>query len=365
MNTDPPGDDASGDTRPRTRVVDDHAAFLRSMSQVDWLALLVVGLYLLVDATPLSHPVVTLLAMVLFAAFSLGLRWRRLPLRSPRARIALDVAVTIVFISVAAAQSGGPASPLVNLYLLPVVLAAVALGGRGTLVVFVLVAGAWVFLMAAHGDLESPAPAVIARIFGQLGPFALVAYLTQRLAGSIIVARQRIAELAERDGLTGLVNQRSFRELLQREGGNRSRAGSGGYAVLMVDMDRLKHVNDTWGHEAGNAAICNVAEAIKRAIRKSDVAGRYGGDEFAVFLPDATPQVAEVVAQRIRNNVFKSLFPAGGRLQRITVSVGVGAYPQDGSDAEDALAAADRRMYQDKSLRRKPGDPEPPRPARL
>lgn len=359
MNPESPCSHVPGDRRARAGARDEHAAFLRSMSQVDWLALLVVALYLLVDNTPLPQPTTALLSMGLFALFATGLRWRHFPLRPPRARIALDVAVTIVFISVMAAQSGGPASPLVNLYLLPVVLAAVTLGPRGTLVVFLAVAVAWVGLMAQHGELQNAAPVVFARIFGQLGPFALVAYLTQRLAGSIITARRRIAELAEHDGLTGLINQRSFKELLQREHDSRMRTRSGGYAVLMVDMDRLKQVNDTWGHEAGNAAIVNVAEAIRRAVRKTDVAARLGGDEFAVFLPDATPQIAEVVAQRIRNTVFKSLFQAGGRLQRMTVSVGAGGFPQDGATMDDALAAADTRMYQDKKLRRQPGDPQP------
>jgi diguanylate cyclase (GGDEF)-like protein len=350
--------------RAKARVRDEHAAFLQSMSQVDWLALLVVALYMLVESTPPPQPLVAVVAMGLFALVALGLRWRRLPLRSPHARIALDAAATVVFITVVAAQSGGPSSPLVNLYLLPVVMAAVTLGRGGTLAVFLAVCIAWIGLMAGHGELGGPAPALFARIFGQLGPFALVAYLTQRLASTIISARRRIAELAERDDLTGLVNQRGFKELLQREHAGRQRS-SGGYSVLMADLDCLKQVNDTWGHEAGNAAIQNVAEAIKLTIRKSDVAARYGGDEFAILLPDATPQVAEVVAQRIRNAVFKSLFQPGSRMQRMTISVGVGSFPQDGRTPDEALAAADKRMYQDKNLRRKPGDPEPPQPTRL
>jgi diguanylate cyclase (GGDEF)-like protein len=243
-------------------------------------------------------------------------------------------------------------------------MAAVTLGRGGTLVVFLAVCAAWMALIAWHGGLDSPAPALFARILGQLGPFALVAYLTQRLASTIINARRQLAELAERDTLTGLVNQRSFRELLQREHAGRQQGGSG-YSLLMVDIDSLKLVNEASGHEAGNAAIRNVAEAIKRTIRTTDLAARFGGDEFVVLLPAAPPQVAEVVAQRIRNAVFKSLFQSGSRMQRMTVSVGAGAYPQDGRTADEALSAAEKRMYQDKNLRRKPGDPEPPQPSRL
>lgn len=343
---------------------DEHAGFLRSMSQVDWLALLICALYLLLNGAPPSRPWLVLTAMVLFSLTALGLRSRRLPIRSAQWRIALDAAATTGFITIMAVQSGGASSPLVNLYLLPVVMAAVTLGRGGTLVVFLVVCAAWLALIAGSGGLEAPAPALFARILGQLGPFALVAYLTQRLASTIINARRQLADLAEHDTLTGLVNQRGFRELLQREHAARQH-GFKGYSVLMVDIDALRLVNEGSGREAGNAAIRNVAEAIKRTIRNTDLAARFGGDEFVVLLPDASPRIAEVVAQRIRNAVFKSLFQSGSRMQRLTVSVGVGAYPQDGRTAEEVLDAAAKRMHQDKSLRRKPGDPEPQQPSRL
>lgn len=342
---------------------DEHASFLKSMTQVDWLALLVVALYLAAGMTVPPQPLATAGAMLGFGAFAAALRWKRFPLRSTRGRIALDVAVTILFILFMALQTGGQASPLSNLFLLPIVLAAVTLGRRGTLVVFCAVAAAFLVLVGLSGGFADPLPALAARIFGELGPFALVAYLTQRLTSSIVMARRRIAELAERDGLTGLVNQQFFREMLQRE--HEARAGGGAYSLLMLDMDRLKQVNDTWGHEAGNAALQHVAEAVRRVARASDVACRYGGDEFAVFLPEASPQAAEVVAQRVRNSVYKSLFHPGSRAQRLTVSVGVGSYPRDGRTAGEVLAAADARMYRDKKLRRQPGDAEPPAPSRL
>lgn len=348
---------------PRLR--DDHTAFLRSIAQVDWLVLAVVALYLVADQAKLAQPLLTVVTMTGFALFIVAFRSRRFPVRSPRARILLDAVVTIGFITVVAVQSGAAESPLVHLYLLPVVLAAVTLGRRGTAAVFVATMLCWVGLFALAGEPLELRLSLVARLLGELGPFALVAYLTQRLAGSIHSAQRQIADLAERDGLTGLINLRSFADLLKREHKVQASARDGAYAVLMADMDRLKHVNDTWGHEAGNAAIRAAAEAIQRAVRASDVAARYGGDEFTVFLPGATPEVAENVAQRIRNNVYQSLFQAGGRLQRVTVSVGVGSYPRDGTASEAILAAADRRMYRDKKLRRQPGDPAPPQPSRL
>jgi diguanylate cyclase (GGDEF)-like protein len=125
----------------------------------------------------------------------------------------------------------------------------------------------------------------------------------------------------------------------------------------MVDMDDLKALNDGHGHQAGNRAITTVASAIQRAIRNTDLAARSGGDEFIVFLPDATAEVAEIVAQRIRNHVYRSLFPVGERLQRMTASVGTATWPRDGTQADDIVAAAAERAKLDRKLRQQAGEP--------
>ena len=148
-----------------------------------------------------------------------------------------------------------------------------------------------------------------------------------------------------------MLNLRTFKALLGREHGLRTRDGRGSYAILLVDMDDLKAINDEHGHQAGNRAITAVASAIQRAIRSSDMAARYGGDEFVIFLPEAAPEIAESVAQRVRNHVYRSLFPMGERLQRMTVSVGTASYPRDGGQAEDIVSAAAVRTKRDRELR--------------
>ncbi len=325
---------------------------LGSLAQVDWLVLLVVALYMVVDQTQPPSPRLLFVTVGLFAAFVIALRWKGFPVRDAAPRIALGAAAMVLFISIVATQTGGADSPLTNLYLLPVVLVAMTLGRRGTLVVFLGVSLAYISVVIGDGPMGDPAR-LAARLFGELGPFALVGHLTQLLAGSIAAARQRIEEMAERDGLTGLLNLRTFRSLVEREHLIRARTGRGGYGVLMIDMDQLKKVNDEYGHQAGNAAITTVTAAMQRAIRSSDVAARYGGDEFVVFLPEASPEIAETVAQRVRNNVYKSLFPVGGRLQRITVSVGAASFPRDGRSHDEVLAVADKHMYRDKALRKR------------
>jgi len=338
-------------TRRPAAARDEHANMLKSLTRVDWLVLLVVGLYTLVLPGPPSSPRWLYAAIAAYALFVIAFRWRGFPVRGTGARIALGAAAMVAFITIVAMLTGGSASPMVNLYLLPIVLVAMTLGGRGAIVIFAGVALAWLSVIVGEGPLPQPA-ALFARLFGELGPYALVAYLTQALAGTITSARRRIEEMAERDGLTGMLNLRTFRAVLNREHELRARAGRGGYGMLLVDMDDLKQLNDEHGHQAGNRAITSVAGAIQRAIRTTDMAARYGGDEFIVFLPEATAEVAEAVAQRIRNNVYRSLFPVGERLQRMTVSVGAASYPRDGAQFDDIVAAAEQRRHRDRELRR-------------
>ncbi len=338
-------------TRRAAVVRDEHASMLKSLTRVDWLVLLVVALYALVLPEPPASPRWLYAAIAAYTVFVIAFRWRGFPVQGTGARIALGAAAMVAFITIVAIQTGGSGSPMVNLYLLPIVLVAMTLGGRGAIVIFAGVALAWLSVIVGEGPLPQPS-ALAARLFGELGPYALVAYLTQALAGTIMTARRRIEEMAERDGLTGMLNLRTFRAVLNREHELRARQGRGSYGILLVDMDDLKLLNDEHGHQAGNRAITTVAGAIQRAIRTTDMAARYGGDEFIVFLPEAGAEVTEAVAQRIRNNVYRSLFPVGERLQRVTVSVGAATYPRDGAQCDDVVAAADTRRLRDRALRR-------------
>ena len=361
--TESPDKSASGEPLPGTRRAevqrDEHASILQSLARVDWLVLLVVALYTLVPHAEPTSPRLLYATMAAFTVLVVALRWPGFPVRETGSRIALGAAAMVAFITVVAIQTGGTQSPMLNLYLLPIVLVSMTIGRRGAIVVFAGVALAYLSVIVGEGPLPHT-PVLLARFFGELGPYALVAYLTQALAGSIITARRRMEEMAERDGLTGMLNLRTFRVLLHREHQLRARAARGSYGILIVDMDDLKQLNDAHGHQTGNRAITTVAGAIQRAVRTSDVAARYGGDEFVIFLPDASPEVAESVAQRVRNNVYKSLFPVGERLRRVTVSVGTASYPRDGMQYEDIIGAAALRMQRDRELRHRPAAKQGP-----
>jgi diguanylate cyclase (GGDEF)-like protein len=120
-------------------------------------------------------------------------------------------------------------------------------------------------------------------------------------------------------------------------------------------MDKLKDINDTYGHDAGNSGLKLVSQCLQRSIRGTDTAARFGGDEFAVLLPGASPEIADAVVKRVRHNVFKTTLDLRSRMIRCSVSIGMVNYPKDGRDMRELLSMVDRNMYRDKELRRKPG----------
>jgi diguanylate cyclase (GGDEF)-like protein len=297
-------------------------------------------------------PVLGLLAA--FAAAIVAFRARRFFPGRTLPKLLVESWSMVIFITGVLWFTGKGASPLLNLYLLPIILSALTLGRLVTLLqVAVIAICHWLLALATPG-LDVLSLPYASEVVGQLAPFLLVAYLTTTLSADITEARERIENLAQTDSLTGLYNTRMFNEVWQREHGVAER-GRGTYSLLMIDMDKLKEINDTFGHEAGNSAITLVAQCLQRSIRTTDHAARLGGDEFAVILPGASPEVAEVVLKRVRHNVYKTTLDLRSRMIRCSVSVGVVNFPKDSRDTRELLSLAEHKMYRDKELRRSPG----------
>ena len=157
---------------------------------------------------------------------------------------------------------------------------------------------------------------------------------------------------ASHDGLTGLANYREFFESLEHEV-RRAERTRHSFALLLLDLDDLKSINDRFGHLAGNRALNRLARAMKEHCRGTEIAARYGGDEFAILLLDADGTRAKNAAERISSCL---------RLQTdtptLSVSIGFSVYPVDGLSAPQLLEAADKRLYQNKKSRNS-GDPKP------
>ena len=160
----------------------------------------------------------------------------------------------------------------------------------------------------------------------------------------------RLCEISLRDGLTGLANSRHFSAALDQEVSRVSRSGEIAL-LLLIDLDRFKAINDQYGHPAGDRALRAVAEILARHMRPMDTAARYGGDEFAVILPNCRPGNGRAIAERIRDQVENSPIPAqDGTLLRVTISIG-GAHvsPWSTLDAKEVLEKADRELYRAKA----------------
>lgn len=165
-------------------------------------------------------------------------------------------------------------------------------------------------------------------------------------------AEQQLQELATTDPLTGLVNYRRLLEVLRLEMA-RSRRSGRPFALLLVDMDGLKAVNDRFGHLAGSRAICRVADALRSCTRETDVVSRFGGDEFAIVLPESGDAGGDAVIGRVSERL------ASDRTAPIlSVSGGHAVFPRDGDSPTLLLRAADQRLYAAKCGEMKVRQPE-------
>jgi len=155
---------------------------------------------------------------------------------------------------------------------------------------------------------------------------------------------QKTEKLAITDGLTGLYNHRRFQERLSEELARSERSPSP-LALLLIDLDHFKQVNDSYGHPVGDLVLRGVARLLKESIRKVDLAARYGGEEFVVLLVDTELRGAHRLAERIREAAARLVFRAEGREFGISLSLGLAAYPQDARRKEDLIERADQALY--------------------
>ena len=187
----------------------------------------------------------------------------------------------------------------------------------------------------------------------QLQTSMAVTATTMLVLAAVVAERQRIGErlreLAVTDPLTGLANYRRLIDVLESELARAERMRRG-FAVLFFDVDGLKAINDRHGHLVGSRVLCRVAEGIRSSCRLVDTPSRFGGDEFAVVMPEADDDAAQRLARRV-----SAALAADPEKPPVRVSVGVALHPRDGASPEDLLGAADDALYEMKGTRRIPG----------
>ncbi len=166
-----------------------------------------------------------------------------------------------------------------------------------------------------------------------------------------VLLHQEAQRLSVTDGLTGLRNYRYFQQAISRET-ERAVRFARPMGLLMLDLDHFKNVNDTHGHQVGDAVLIEIAERVRAEVREVDLVARYGGEEFAVVLPETDRGGAEHIARRICERVRGRPLHAAGVELRLTVSIGVAVLPDDGTTPSALIRAADDALYRAKAAGR-------------
>jgi two-component system, cell cycle response regulator len=210
-------------------------------------------------------------------------------------------------------------------------------GARNVVVVPLTAEGDPLGVLAVEkgGNLGLKIPARVVTLLSQFAAHAALAVRNARLLAEV----ERLAHV---DGLTGVANRRAFETVLTREV-RRARRGGGLLSLVVFDVDHFKAVNDTYGHQAGDAVLRDIAQVLTAATRDVDIVCRYGGEEFAIVLPACGPGDAMRVAERVRRAVADHTDLAG-----VTVSAGVASLPAHAVDGEGIIAAADEALYRSK-----------------
>ncbi|HCY62931.1 MAG TPA: hypothetical protein DHV59_08915 [Oxalobacteraceae bacterium] len=181
------------------------------------------------------------------------------------------------------------------------------------------------------------------RLNGRLHALGIIRDISERVR-----MEQELRQMATTDFLTGLPNRRHFIACLEQLQANMQRQHTACAAVLMFDLDYFKRINDNYGHAAGDAVLRQVAALVRDQLRKTDSAGRVGGEEFAILLPESDLAGALAFAERLRQSVEQTPLPFDGREIRVTTSIGVAAMDAADACAEAALARADMALYRAK-----------------
>jgi diguanylate cyclase (GGDEF)-like protein len=315
----------------------------RTVAEIHWLLLILVLLYLIFSGARDDGETSAAISagLMFYTAMVMSFRYANFYKHETRWKIAIETIGMIAFVTWVIWFTGRLSSPLLNLYLLPVITAALTLGKLATLIEVGLIASCYL-LLGTGTDLASLR--FTGAFTAQLAPVLLVAYITTMFSADIRFGLTRAKMLAETDELTGMLNIRGFAIAANRlfaQALRHERASS----VLMIDSDNLKKINDGYGHDAGNRLLRHLAVAIQAELRFTDIAARYGGDEFIVLLPETPAKGAMEVAERIRTRIAETPLELQHKQVVSSVSIGIACYPEDGRTLDSLAAHADRALY--------------------
>ena len=325
--------------------------FDATIAQVEWLLIAVVFFYSVIPGVTLTGRPGVIRVMMVYTVTVLIFHHLGLQHLHRRWKTWLEALIMTVVVTYVVWHSGRITSPLLSLYLLVVIASATTLGLKPTLLQAAVITVIYMFITFAPSTLENMGVSQARLHLFKIFPFWLVAYLATMLAYEAETDQLKLAELAHTDSLTELWNMRMFAEFAEHEY-ERAARYQRSFAVMMLDADNLKMINDNFGHQTGGQMIRFMGKKIRMNLRTSDVVARYGGDEFIVMLPETSSSEALVTAERVRKCLDDSRFYIGsvGFPVAIKVSIGIAAFPEHDKELAGILQKADAALYHSKKL---------------
>ena len=325
---------------------DELKGFARTIAEIEWLLLVLVLVYLVTVGQDGEGGIAIYMALFFMGAFILTLHYVQFYKKETLTKLTIETLVMIVFTTWVTWYSGQINSPLLNLYLLPIIASALILGKLITTIETAVVIVCF-FVMADPNANRIDSVSYWGMMMALVAPVVLVAYITTMLRADIRYAVARIKRISDTDELTGVYNMRAFSAILRRAF-QQSVRHDHPLSIIMLDSDNLKAVNDTHGHEAGNRLLQHLIRQVGEELRRSDILARYGGDEFTILLPETNRRGAIETAERIRKSIETSQFDIRGTTLSATVSLGLASYPEDGGNVDIIVDKADRALYRAK-----------------
>lgn len=313
--------------------------FSAGLHQIEWLLVSVVILYLVNTGLPDEGNLGVLATTFGYFAFSLLASRGEFFGERPRWLLALHTWAMIGFITWFLAAREGVNGPLTSLYLLAVVTSGLTLGVRVTLLEVAAIAACQLLLLHRQGH-DLMATAQLVPLVTTTLALLIVGYLTAVLVQSLHASQRMLLEMASCDALTGLLNRRAFNDLAGPLT-KMARRSQCPFCVVVIDMDKMKAINDAEGHSAGDRAILDLAARLQAFKRGSDILARYGGDEFVMLLPDTDLAGAETMMHQFLATDVTHHPPS--------ISIGIAAYSEQGATLEALFDHADSAMYRSKA----------------
>jgi len=262
-------------------------------------------------------------------------------------RLPIEASIVLIFLTVLVAMTGGHDSPYFFGYILLVGAAALSTSDMGAAVLAVVSSIAYILAVFVASGPATLLPADFGLVAFNLVSISLVMYVASVIGREQRRAREEALRLSRFDSLTGLHSRDYFMAELEQEILRATRTGRP-FAVSMMDLDGLKAANDRFGHDWGDHLLKAVADVLKGDVRVTDVAARYGGDEFALMLPETDLSGATLVAEKVRVDISRIALPHNGAVVRTSASLGIVTFPEDGRTSAELMRRADLAMYEAK-----------------